>query len=638
MRTNLGSVMRIAGAAFLVGAITSVIGTIIGLCWTFEIDPGSAVDEIGERSDLYLLVFVSSGLAWVPLAVLLWRLSATVGWVGWLVRIAVTTVVMGPLSLIFEILLRAVFTNEEWPPGYFGHMSTWFGDLTIGPYNAIALVRATILVSIAVLPAGSVPGIRVRAFPPGLGRGGEQDQVTRLLCGQAILSGSFRRKVLAFFENKWTAVAPEFGLDAELLVRVSHSAETRDRIFYWGFACLAVVGLILFAISPALGLPLAILASAFLWFTKARAQHAQAQLFARGDFSKAAAARQFAVPPSREIAPALPTAEQNLVVYRGFTPFVGAGFDLGGWSFVTFVDRPKVEGAKTSVQSFDIPELYVALDARLESVRLSNMNCRDYFFVRGVDIKGDPDILGDLADRPRKVLSAALATIDADEQDTRIRQYKCLQLVDWGGEVIISYFLRCALQGNMLLVEMKRYVLPPVADAQRSVDALRPDSITVRIGHAIAAIVAGPVMTVVAPFIVLGLASAGLGRMLTSEAKQAKRRRERAENDPAYDFGAETTLRAMYAQNRYLHYFQKSDGEFGNKLIERKILHEVETFLDARGIDTSDIRERQTTILNSGILVQGGDVKAEALAVGDNAKASKIRSARSVARSKETAG
>jgi hypothetical protein len=467
MRTNLGSVMRIAGAAFLVGAITSVIGTIIGLCWTFEIDPGSAVDEIGERSDLYLLVFVSSGLAWVPLAVLLWRLSATVGWVGWLVRIAVTTVVMGPLSLIFEILLRAVFTNEEWPPGYFGHMSTWFGDLTIGPYNAIALVRATILVSIAVLPAGSVPGIRVRAFPPGLGRGGEQDQVTRLLCGQAILSGSFRRKVLAFFENKWTAVAPEFGLDAELLVRVSHSAETRDRIFYWGFACLAVVGLILFAISPALGLPLAILASAFLWFTKARAQHAQAQLFARGDFSKAAAARQFAVPPSREIAPALPTAEQNLVVYRGFTPFVGAGFDLGGWSFVTFVDRPKVEGAKTSVQSFDIPELYVALDACLESVRLSNMNCRDYFFVRGVDIKGDPDILGDLADRPRKVLSAALATIDADEQDTRIRQYKCLQLVDWGGEVIISYFLRCALQGNMLLVEMKRYVLPPVADAQR---------------------------------------------------------------------------------------------------------------------------------------------------------------------------
>ncbi len=51
------------------------------------------------------------------------------------------------------------------------------------------------------------------------------------------------------------------------------------------------------------------------------------------------------------------------------------------------------------------------------------------------------------------------------------------------------------------------------------------------------------------------------------------------------------------------------------------MLEELVAFLDDQGIDTSDLRERSTTILNSGILVQGGDVRADSLAVGANAQA-----------------
>jgi len=46
-------------------------------------------------------------------------------------------------------------------------------------------------------------------------------------------------------------------------------------------------------------------------------------------------------------------------------------------------------------------------------------------------------------------------------------------------------------------------------------------------------------------------------------------------------------------------------------------------FLDDHNIDTSDLKERQTTILNSGVIVQGGDVNAESLAVGPGAEAIK---------------
>jgi hypothetical protein len=51
------------------------------------------------------------------------------------------------------------------------------------------------------------------------------------------------------------------------------------------------------------------------------------------------------------------------------------------------------------------------------------------------------------------------------------------------------------------------------------------------------------------------------------------------------------------------------------------------TFLDEHDIDTSEIRERRALILNSGIIVQGGDVTAESLAVGAGATAVKTQPA-----------
>jgi hypothetical protein len=133
----------------------------------------------------------------------------------------------------------------------------------------------------------------------------------------------------------------------------------------------------------------------------------------------------------------------------------------------------------------------------------------------------------------------------------------------------------------------------------------------------------GPLMTITAPVLLLALARDWLDHTARAERKLARRRREQTWDNPAFDYGATTTLRLTYAQNRYLHYFQKSDADFSNKLIERKLLDQIERFLEEHGIDTTDIRDRQMTILNSGILVQGGDVRAEALAVGQGAQARK---------------
>jgi len=353
-----------------------------------------------------------------------------------------------------------------------------------------------------------------------------------------------------------------------------------------------------------------------------------ARMFSQASFSRAVAARRFDQPLDPTIVDALPRDDQNLVVYGGFVPFVGAGHDWGGWSLVTFVDKPKVKGAGDKVRPFTIADLDGAIDTAMAAMRLPGLWCREYYFVRGLDIKGDPDILADLAHRPRQVIAAELGAMYGDDRSTRLRAYKCFQVIDWGGEIIVSYFLRCSLHGNSLLVEMKRYMLAPLADWLRRVDRLGSDGPALRIGQALISLVAGPFMALAAPFMVLAMAKNAIVEALTSEERKARRRRRAAQNDPGTDFGAFTSLRAWYAQNNYVHYFQKSDADFGSKMIDAKILDEIERFLDDHGIDTTDIRNRQSTILNSGILVQGGDVRAESLAVGQGAQANKVENQR----------
>jgi hypothetical protein len=78
------------------------------------------------------------------------------------------------------------------------------------------------------------------------------------------------------------------------------------------------------------------------------------------------------------------------------------------------------------------------------------------------------------------------------------------------------------------------------------------------------------------------------------------------------------------------------DGDLFNKALEREVLDALIVFLDEHGVDTSDLKERQTTILNSGVIVHGGDVRADSLAVGAGSQArTEVKSSRKTARRAE---
>jgi hypothetical protein len=189
--------------------------------------------------------------------------------------------------------------------------------------------------------------------------------------------------------------------------------------------------------------------------------------------------------------------------------------------------------------------------------------------------------------------------------------------VDWKGELVLSLFLRFNVVGESLFCEGNYFLLPPVKEQYHSVDDVSalPD-LRAMLREAVLSAVLSPFLLVLAPFEVVERLFARWTRWLE---RRATRRQIR--NRPMFDYGAATTIRQEGMSGSYRHYFQKLDELMYTKLVQKKVFESAATFLDARGIDTGELRERQSMVLNSGVIITGGEIRAQSLAVGSGARA-----------------
>ena len=507
-------------------------------------------------------------------------------------------------------------------------VAAWYAYLTVFPENAIIVGRAAILVGL-IFAFGSPEGMSMLASIPaasGAVRTFETmtkpHQLTRLLCASAYLAGSqYRDQVLNACRQSGGAVAPEIDIDVRLVMQTCLKAQDRQWGFVGAATVIAIVTAIFANIEADVGVVLGALAAICLYYGKVLGERNRLLVPFRHDtFNIANLARDSNVPLEPRLERALPRPGQNLVVYKGFVPFVGAGIELGRWSFATLVDQPAGDWGNKAPTTFTVEELYSGLDAALSGLNLPNVECLDYYFVAGMDISGDKAILSDPYGVPTQILPPEVAKDYIARGDERIRHYKWIRVTDWGGELVVSHFLRCALRGRSLFVEMNRYLLPPLADQYQKVDSTPPVRGRAYLGLLLESMFAGPIFCAVAPFMAFAGIQGAINRAFHDEERA---RRKQIDSNPLFDYGAATSLRQSLSGRSFARYFQKTDADFYGKTIERRILSEIVRFLESHNIDTTDIRERQTTILNSGIMVQGGDVNAESLAVGEGARATK---------------
>ena len=80
-----------------------------------------------------------------------------------------------------------------------------------------------------------------------------------------------------------------------------------------------------------------------------------------------------------------------------------------------------------------------------------------------------------------------------------------------------------------------------------------------------------------------------------------------------FNYGTNKSIREEVSSSNYQNYFQILDQDIYLNSIQRRIFDAIIEFLDSKGIDISDLKERKTTILNSGLIVSGDSVETQNL-------------------------
>jgi hypothetical protein len=446
---------------------------------------------------------------------------------------------------------------------------------------------------------------------------GTLSESTRYLCASALLAGaSFRQGIIERLRHKHTATAPEVGLDLDLVTQVCLWVEKRERTYSLFFALSGL--LILIGLIPGLLLLLFIgaISGAVLWLYKScNEKFRLVRLFRRDRFWSPGFREKIRITLPHHLKEGLPKEDQNLLIYSGFTPFVGAGYDLGGWSFAIDVSQPE-EG--TEPQPFILSELYQRLEEGCKSLEIPGLEIKDYLFVHGADIRADENILPDPLNRPVQSLPVEEVKRYSMLSDFRIRHYKWVRIRDWGNEIIFSLFMRCTLRGPNLFVEVNRFLLTPTGKQYRSIDAQPNRGLRDFLSISLIALFIGPLYSLYMPFALLARGLNWINRHINPEERALKRE---IKYDPMYNYGVGDSIRGKTSSPFFVSYFQKLDREMYTKTLDKRILDTFCAFLEEHNVDISDLKTKQTTIINSGIMVQGGDVQAQSVAVGTGAQA-----------------
>jgi hypothetical protein len=459
------------------------------------------------------------------------------------------------------------------------------------------------------LESGAVPGTSGTSQP----RGATRSDTTRYLCAAVHLHARFRDKVLReILNNDYRAFGTSPGVD--LVPVVEYAIAINRRKVWRNVALLALLVLALFGVGFAI---LALFAAfgvilAEAWVTQRRV----ARTLTRGRFDPDALKLEVGHHLQQRLNELNVAQQGNTVVYSGYSPFVGSGFTLGGWSFAINIRNGKEgTGGTLKPQTFALSELYGAISRSLAQIGFVGLTVEDKLYVNGAEVGHDPIFLPNRFSRPRATTDQQLVTAFLENPTQSIRHYKCIRVVSWKGELVLSMFLRFSLTGPSLFVESSHFLLPPLKDEFHTVDSYQPTLTAQQALNLIGrSLVATPFLWLFSWLLLLWRA---VQPILNRQERQAVRSAIR--ENATFDYGAKPSLREVAASTSYSQYFQKLDEEMYFKTIERQILDGLTEFLDGRNIDTSDLKARQTTILNSGVLVSGGSVTAANLAVGTGA-------------------
>jgi len=313
------------------------------------------------------------------------------------------------------------------------------------------------------------------------------------------------------------------------------------------------------------------------------------------------------------------TQNANVVRYSSFTPFIGSGYPIGSWHRTFNITKGKQELEKSLPPlSFELLEMYEYLTEAIRELNIDGLSIKDKLYVHGEEIRDDQRFLAHPFARPRVQVASSLVRTFIEKPTHSIRYYKCLQVMPQKGELVLSIFLNFAKKRPYLHARAQYFLLPPLKEIYyEEIDAVHPNLLVGKIWQLLKeSISAAPRLWILSPIELFK----ALLLPLQHQVELLRIRKQIRENRN-FDYGATNSIRQDASALLQRRYFHKLDADMHLKIIERQILESTVEFLEMKNIDTTELKKQQTTILNSGLIITGGAINADSIAVGDQAKA-----------------
>ncbi|TRW14268.1 Sec-independent protein translocase family protein [Glacieibacterium frigidum] len=431
---------------------------------------------------------------------------------------------------------------------------------------------------------------------------------TRIVLASLVINGFlFRRLILTRKGNPFQALAPEPGLDMPLILAACRDIETRARWLAWAVVAATLVTAI---VAEPAGLVLLVIG---LLTLRGIARFHDATQFRRNRYD-AEAQRQRYLPKG-----VATTEEAVPVSCSGVAdPFLGLGINLGSWN-LSFDTTRGARGRDVPPERLEALEVELAMTRAVGRLQLAGATLGERLFVSGVDARGVAGLQGSSYARPASSVSVEVAAAYRNVSSARGRLYRTITIVDWGGEVVLTYAFRCVPRGAALAVEVVKLALPPIANSYRGIDEMRYLGVW-------GAIKWFSVSLTLIPLDVIGaFASAAAqlpGGALRLTGSDERRERREVIASPAYNYGATWSLRQHISANTYPNWFQKIDAAQHFRIIEEQIFAALVDLLESHGIDSTAISAQANVLQTTNISVTAArDVTLQGVAIGAGAQA-----------------
>ncbi len=302
----------------------------------------------------------------------------------------------------------------------------------------------------------------------------------------------------------------------------------------------------------------------------------------------------------------VPSINQNICIFSGQKPFVGSGTISKKFSFIIPIDKArKLSTTELTAMDFSEDEIYNTIQNTLS---ITN-NTIQKLYINGSLLNGDENLLSviDTGEFGLEIWQKY-----SENNDNAIRRYICVTNISQSEEIQSSFFIRFVKSQNSLFIELTATLLPPIAIKYRVAEQL-PQKISFT---RLIVIIQNSIITAImnlakSVFYVLNFLFT-----LPERVFEKNRLNKQIQEKPLFDYGESSTLREDVADISLQTFYNAMDDERLFKQMEKTFFDSLISFLESKNIDTSDLSQQQTTIINNGLMMSGGEVKADNIAVG----------------------